>query len=989
MKKSILLTLLSLVAFTVSFAQTEEFYDNVNYKGAFGSTNWMKGWTALDHYSYLAENKTSANTVTVTDASINSGDQVYWTADNTYILDGFVFVEDGAVLNIEAGTVIKGKAGQGESASALIIANGAKIYAEGTADQPIIFTAESDDVTNPVDLVLPSTNLWGGVIILGDAQINTTAGKGNIEGLPVSVKSEYGGTNDNDNSGIIKYVSIRHGGTDVGSGNEINGLTLGGVGRGTTIDFVEVFQNNDDGFEWFGGTVNAKHLVSAFNADDAFDHDEGLTGKMQFLFAIQDADFGNRTGEHDGGTDPEDGIPYAYPNTYNATFLGSGMNSVNDDNDYAFKIRDNWGGSYKNSIFGDFKGIGMDVENLESGQDSKQRLDDGQIVFQNNIWFNFGGGSDFDALGKHDYESAYLNNAVNANTIEDPAFAGISRRHYGEGLNPTVTSGSNAYSNLAEYPAGDEFYDKVNYKGAFGQTNWMKGWTALDHYGYLAPSKTSANTVTVTDASINTGEQVFWTADNTYILDGFVYVEDGAVLNIEAGTVIKGKSGQGESASALVIAKGGKIYAEGTGVNPIIFTAESDDVTNPVDLVLPSTNLWGGVIVLGNAKINTTAGKGNIEGLPISVKTVYGGSDDNDNSGIIKYVSIRHGGTDVGSGNEINGLTLGGVGNATTIDYVEVFQNNDDGFEWFGGAVNSKHLVSAFNADDAFDHDEGLRGLMQFLFVIQDSDFGNRAAEHDGGTDPEDGIPSSYPNTYNATFLGSGMTSVNDDNDYAFKMRDNWGGSYKNSIFGDFKGIGMDVEDLESGQDSKQRLDDGEIVFQNNIWFNFGGGSDFDALGKHDHESAYLNDAANKNSIEDPSLNGIDRVAYNQGLDPRPDANGAAYSDLADYVTSVKEINGVAIASDYKLSQNYPNPFNPSTKIQFSIPEQSHVSLNIYNMLGQKVATLFSSVKSAGNYEVNFDATRLSTGIYVYRLEAGASTGSATYTITKKMTLLK
>ncbi|MCF6269585.1 MAG: T9SS type A sorting domain-containing protein [Melioribacteraceae bacterium] len=983
MKKTILIILIMLITFIVSLAQTSEFFDKVNYKGAFGSSNWMKGWTALDHYSYLAANKVSANTVTVTDADINSGDQIYWTANNTYILDGFVYVEDAAVLNIEAGTVIKGKAGQGESASALIITKGAKIFAEGTADSPIIFTAESDDVNNPADLILPATNLWGGIIILGKAQINTSAGIGNIEGIPVESRTEYGGTDDNDNSGVLRYVSIRHGGTDIGSGKEINGLTLGGVGRGTTIDYVEVFQNNDDGFEWFGGTVNAKHLVSAFNADDAFDHDEGLRGKMQFLFVIQDVDFGNRTGEHDGGTDPEDGTPFAYPNTYNATFLGSGMSSTNPDNDYAFKIRDNWGGSYKNSIFGDFAGIAMDIEDLESGQDAKQRLDDGEIIFENNIWFKFGGGSDFNALGKHDYESAYLNNANNGNTIEDPQLAGISRDAYAESLDPTVTGGSAAYNNLAEYPAGDDFFDIVNYKGAFGQTNWMKGWTALDHYGYISTGKTSANIISVVDSDINSGDQIYWTVDNTYILDGFVYVEDGAVLNIEAGTIIKGKAGQGESASALIITKGAKLFAEGTGVNPIIFTAESDDVTDPTDLVLPATNLWGGLIILGNAQINTSSGVGNIEGIPVEPRTEYGGTNDNDGSGVLRYISIRHGGTDIGSGKEINGITLGGVGYGTTLDHIEVFQNNDDGFEWFGGKPKGKYLVSAFNADDAFDHDEGLRSFMQFLFVIQDADFGNRVGEHDGGTDPEDGTPFAFPQSYNVTYLGSGINSTNPDNDYVFKIRDNWGGSYKNSIFGDFAGIAMDIEDLASGQDSKQRLDDGEIIFENNIWFNFGGGSDFNTLGKHDHESAYLNDASNGNRIENPQLAGISREPYSEGIDPRPIAGGVAYQNIGDYVTSVKRISGVDIVSDYQLSQNYPNPFNPSTKIQFSVPKQSMVSLTVYNILGQKISTLVSDVKTAGSYELNFNASKLSSGVYIYRLE------SENNSITKKMTLLK
>ena len=983
----LLVFLLSISATSGIKGQSTDFYDHVNYKGAFGSSNWLKGWTALDHYGYLKPNKplNQTNTVTITDASINAGDVVYWTADKTYLLEGFVYVEDGAVLNIEAGTVIKGKAGQGENASALIIAQGGKIYAEGTAEKPIIFTAESDDVTDPNDLVLPATNLWGGVILLGKARINTATGVGNIEGLPVNAKSQYGGTDDHDNSGVMRYVSIRHGGTDIGAGNEINGLTFGAVGDGTTIDHIEVFENNDDGYEWFGGTVNCKYLVSAFNADDAFDHDEGIRSKMQFLFAIQDKDFGNRCGEHDGGTDPEDGQPFAFPQIYNATYLGSGKTSTNPDNDELFKIRDFWGGSYKNSIFGDFAGFAMDVEDLATGNDSRKRLDDGQIIFENNIWFDFGAGDTFDAIGKHDWESAYLNDATHNNTVEDPGLAGISRTQASESLDPRPTENGPAYSNLSDYPANDDFYDHVNYKGAFGSSNWLKGWTALDHYGYLKPNKplNQTNTVTITDASINAGDVVYWTADKTYLLEGFVYVEDGAVLNIEAGTVIKGKAGQGENASALIIAQGGKIYAEGTAEKPIIFTAESDDVTDPNDLVLPATNLWGGVILLGKARINTATGVGNIEGLPVNAKSQYGGTDDHDNSGVMRYVSIRHGGTDIGAGNEINGLTFGAVGDGTTIDHIEVFENNDDGYEWFGGTVNCKYLVSAFNADDAFDHDEGIRSKMQFLFAIQDKDFGNRCGEHDGGTDPEDGQPFAFPQIYNATYLGSGKTSTNPDNDELFKIRDFWGGSYKNSIFGDFAGFAMDVEDLATGNDSRKRLDDGQIIFENNIWFDFGAGDTFDAIGKHDWESAYMNDATHNNTIEDPQLVGISRTQGSESLDPRPTAGGAAYLSLANYVTGVKEVNLNSIPQDFDLSQNYPNPFNPSTKIRFSVPNTSNVKLIIYNVLGQKIATLLNEVKNAGTYELSWDASRLSSGIYIYKLQTSQKV------ITRKMMLIK
>ena len=543
----------------------------------------------------------------------------------------------------------------------------------------------------------------------------------------------------------------------------------------------------------------------------------------------------------------------------------------------------------------------------------------------------------------------------------------------------------------AVFAQDSQFLDKMNYKGAFGSSNWLSGWTALDHYGYLVPPKTPTNTVNVTDASINENDVVYWTADNTYILDGPVYVENGAVLNIEAGTVIKGKPGQGESASALIICQGAKIYAEGTASNPIIFTAESDDVTDPDDLPLPATNLWGGVILLGKAKINTATGVGNIEGLPVNPKTQYGGDDDNDNSGVMRYVSIRHGGTDIGEGNEINGLTFGAVGRGTTIDHIEVFQNNDDGYEWFGSTVNCKYLVSAFNADDGFDHDEGIRGKMQFLFVIQDENYGNHCGEHDGGTNPEDGQPYAYPQIYNATYLGSGMNSTNPENDQLFMLRDYWGGAYKNCIFGDFAGKAINVEDNPSGNDSRQRLEGGEIVFNNDIWFNFGAANVFADLvasqpgGDSSFVSTYLSASGNGNTIEDPQLASISR-SRDASLDPRPAASGPAYQNLTSYIVLGVEENvysdGV-IPNKYELSQNYPNPFNPATKINFSLPQGSDIKLTVYNMLGQQIEVLANGFRNAGTYELTWDASKLASGVYIYRLETGSTV------ISKKMMLLK
>ncbi|MDZ7308526.1 MAG: T9SS C-terminal target domain-containing protein, partial [candidate division KSB1 bacterium] len=484
--------------------------------------------------------------VNVTDASIGPGQSVTWTADNVYLLNGFVFVEEGATLTIEAGTVIKGKPGQGENASALIIARGGKIFANGTATNPIIFTAEADDVTRFDDLPLDARGLWGGVIILGRARINVAGGEENIEGIPTTeVRGLYGGNDDNDNSGVFRYVSIRHGGTNIGANNEINGLTLGAVGSGTVIEFVEVINNADDGYEWFGGTVNTRYLVSAFNEDDGFDWDEGFRGKGQFWFLIQDPLLGGSGGEHDGGTTPEDGQPYSIPVVYNATFIGSGANSSNSRNDFALNIRDNSGGKYYNSIFTDFFGRGVQIDSLPAtGENSRKRLEAGDIVLRNNIFFGFGSNQ----VSAQLFTRTYLTDAANNNRFVDPQLRGISRTT-DRGLDPRPAPGSPALTGYAT-PPNDGFFKSANFVGAFGTDNlWTDGWTLLSQLGFTRAR--GKQVIEVTDASIGPGQSVTWTADNVYLLNGFVFVEEGATLTIEAGTVIKGKPGQGENASAL------------------------------------------------------------------------------------------------------------------------------------------------------------------------------------------------------------------------------------------------------------------------------------------------------------------------------------------------------------------------------------------------------------------------------------------------------
>ena len=217
-----------------------------------------------------------------------------WFSDTIYQLGGRITVEDGATLTIQPGTVIKGEAGTGANATALLIARGGKLIAEGTPQLPIIFTSVADEITPEMIYqgnfqspnLDPTVNgLWGGVIILGKAKISPKPDATGevisvqIEGIPTSdANGLYGGNEDTDNSGIMKYVSIRHGGTNIGSGNEINGLTLGGVGSGTVLENIEVVANQDDGIEWFGGTVNANNVVVWNAGDDGLDTDQSWGG---------------------------------------------------------------------------------------------------------------------------------------------------------------------------------------------------------------------------------------------------------------------------------------------------------------------------------------------------------------------------------------------------------------------------------------------------------------------------------------------------------------------------------------------------------------------------------------------------------------------------------------------------------------------------------------------------------------------------------------
>jgi hypothetical protein len=234
----------------------------------------------------------SANVIVTSNITTNTT----WTKNNIYELAGRITVLDGVTLTIEAGTIIKGQAGTGANATALLVARGAKLNAVGTATAPIIFTSVADEISvaqvaagdfKSPNLDATVQGLWGGLIVLGKAPISATAAQIQIEGIPTTdANGLYGGTDVADNSGVLKYISIRHGGANIGNGNEINGLTLGGVGNGTVIENIEVVANQDDGIEFFGGSVNVTNALVLNSGDDAIDTDQSWSGTLDNFIVI-------------------------------------------------------------------------------------------------------------------------------------------------------------------------------------------------------------------------------------------------------------------------------------------------------------------------------------------------------------------------------------------------------------------------------------------------------------------------------------------------------------------------------------------------------------------------------------------------------------------------------------------------------------------------------------------------------------------------------
>lgn len=706
----------------------------------------------------------------------------------------FVGADGGGAgnLSIGAGTVLFGNDADG--VDLIVVTRGSKINANGSASSPIVMTSAQDLIDDGLPNGTAGSGQWGGLVINGRAPINdctvnpaATPGSANCEKDGEGGSGIFGGDQPNDNSGVLRYVRLQHAGFQFSSTNELNGLALQGVGKGTTIDFFQVHNNADDGIEFFGGTVDVKHVVLTGNDDDSFDWTDGWTGDAQFILAFQTAGRGDNGFEGDNRSSNALLTPRSNPRISNVTLIGRNNGSSNE----GVQVRAGTDGTIINTIV---TGFGSGVE-----YDPVVPLSDPALKS-----FAVGGNA-----STGDAEGVALLNADATNQV----FAADTLN----GVIPGVNEKSVTPTDPASLGA---FFMSANYVGAFGpsetnSSNWTSGWTVGVPGAQPAgcPAGTTARSEAVPAGRAESQicrinrpvtTAVTLTSGNLYELEGstFVGVDLGpdpaaprangvaASLTIDPGVTIFSEGGltsnplpgAGDSGplDLLVISRGSQLFVNGSAVAPAVMTSR-EELFNKAG----APNNWGGIAINGRAPINDctvdpVAAPGSVacekDGEGGSGR--YGGATANDNSGRINYLRSEFSGFQFSSTNELNGIALQGVGNGTIIDFLQIYQTADDGIEWFGGTVDARHVIVTGSEDDGLDWTDGWNGRLQFAIV-------NKLAGGDNGVEGDNRssnallTPRSNPVWSNVTLVGNGVGE-------GFQVRAGTGGSFSNIIVNGF-----------------------------------------------------------------------------------------------------------------------------------------------------------------------------------------------------------
>ena len=709
------------------------------------------------------------------------------TADIVWSLSGKVTVgndnANSATLTIEPGTTVFGKSG----ADYLVIARGSKIQAIGTAAAPIIMTSVNDMLGLSDE---ESAAEWGGLVLLGRAPTNK-CDQANLANCQVEAEGEagpYGGADEDDNSGALRYVQVRYAGFEVIPDNELNGITFAGVGRGTTVDHIQVHNNLDDGVEFFGGTVDAKYVVLTGNRDDSLDWADGWSGRMQHILVRHNPNNtkANRGIEGDNQSGNFTAEPVSKPRIANMTIIGNTFDG--EDDSEGILLRAGTAGELYNIIVTGPEGMGECFE--INSDETVANAGNGELIFRNSIIdcaepFK----NSVDSNGNVTLNAGDWFRAQPGNIVADALLGGYMPATNSVALG----NGYNVANNV------DPWFDDVDYIGAFdGQNDWTVGWTiGLHPDDDLAACPAGTTEVTSLTGRLNcqlSGDittNVTLASGADYVLNGRVRVgkdnQNNATLTIQPGVHIYGKSG----ADFLVVTRGSKINANGTAANPIVMTSVQDMIGSPT-----AAGQWGGLVLLGNAPTNKCdqADLANCQVAAEGDAGNYGGANWEDNSGVLKYVVVKHAGFEVLPDNELNGITFGGVGSGTTCENIQVHQNVDDGVEFFGGAVSCKNVVLTANGDDSVDWADGWRGNMQFVLVKHAADGAkaNRGIEADNQSGNFGALPISNPTIANMTIIGN--TFDGDDDSEGVLLRAGTNAQLANFVITGPTGMGECLE---------------------------------------------------------------------------------------------------------------------------------------------------------------------------------------------------
>ncbi len=753
-----------------------------------------------------------------------------------YSLNGPVFIGadvgqdgtggDAATITIEPGAIIYGQNPQ----SLLVVSRGSQIFAEGTQDNPIIFTS-ADDIGAADDFGRtqreiftgdavddPNTSEWGGLVINGRAPLNVEGNEADGEGD----SGLYGGDVSDDNSGVLRFVQVKYAGNPITGTDELNSIALQGVGSGTTVEFVQIHNGADDGFEWFGGTVDARYIIVTGADDDALDWTQGWQGDVQFALVVQNPLLPetDRGIEADNLEENNDATPRSAPTFSNVTLIGSGDLGVGDT---GAVLRRGTAGEYGNFVITNWADAGIDLDSDATFDQATA----GALTIESFLIDDTTNGDaieveDGDPFDTVEFVNGQANNVVGPTSLQTATGTEIA---FINGSNEQAVTASNLSAADPDFiDAG--FVGAVNNNDPFDaanpwSSNWTDGWTFGLGSAGASPTdpevqRAEANPIAVTvdgeaqthfELSGTITENITLRSGEFYSLNGPVFIgadvgQDGtggdpATITIEPGAVIYGQNPQ----SLLVVSRGSQIVAEGTQTNPIIFTSAEDIgvaesfgrtqreiFTGPANED-PNTSEWGGLVINGRAPLNVEGNEADGEGD----SGLYGGDVSDDNSGVLRFVQVKYAGNPITGTDELNSIALQGVGSGTTVEFVQIHNGADDGFEWFGGTVDARYIIVTGADDDALDWTQGWQGDVQFALVVQNPLLPetDRGIEADNLEENNDALPRSAPNFSNVTLIGAGDLGVGDT---GAVLRRGTAGEYGNFVITNWADAGIDID---------------------------------------------------------------------------------------------------------------------------------------------------------------------------------------------------